>query len=142
MNFDTTLKAFGNNTGIVVPPAVIEALGGGKRPAVAVTINGKTINLTLGAMNGDVMIPVSAANRALLGVRGGDALTVAIALDTAPKVIEVPEDLAAAIAAAGAQAAWDKLAPSAKKAHVVSVEGAKAADTRQRRVEKAVASLG
>lgn len=144
MHFDTTIKLTGNNTGIVVPPHVIEALGAGKRPAVAVTINGRTIHLTLGSMGGDVMIPISAANRALLGVAGNDAVSVEIVVDAAPKAIAVPADLQAAITAAGpaAQAAWDRLAPSARKAHVVAVEGAKAAETRQRRVEKAVAGLG
>ncbi|MGP3534386.1 hypothetical protein ACTU3I_06280 [Microbacterium sp. RD1] len=33
MRFETTLHQTGNNTGIEVPPDVLEALGGGKRPA-------------------------------------------------------------------------------------------------------------
>ena len=39
MRFETTLFQLGNNTGIDVPPAVLEGLGGGKRPLVNVTVN-------------------------------------------------------------------------------------------------------
>ena len=63
-------------------------------------------------------------------------------LDDQPRVIEAPDDLKAAMAAnPAAQAAWDKLAPSHKKAHVLAIEGAKAADTRARRVAKAIETL-
>ena len=39
MRFETTLFLVGNNTGIDVPPAVLDELGGGKRPLVNVTVN-------------------------------------------------------------------------------------------------------
>ena len=40
VSFETTLTAAGNNTGIVVPAELVEALGAGKRPAVLVNVNG------------------------------------------------------------------------------------------------------
>lgn len=40
MRFQTTLFQAGNNTGIEVPPELLDELGGGKRPAVTVTVNG------------------------------------------------------------------------------------------------------
>jgi uncharacterized protein YdeI (YjbR/CyaY-like superfamily) len=89
------------------------------------------------------MVPLSAEHRAGAGVGAGDEVDVELVLDTAPRVVEPPEDLAAALAAApGARAAFDALAPSRRKAIVTGVEGAKAADTRARRVAKAVAELG
>ncbi|MGH3705185.1 MAG: YdeI/OmpD-associated family protein, partial [Agromyces sp.] len=59
-----------------------------------------------------------------------------------PRTVEVPADLAAALDGAGARAAFDALSPSARKAHVSAVEGAKAAETRQRRIDGIVAKLG
>ncbi|WP_327037318.1 MULTISPECIES: YdeI/OmpD-associated family protein [Microbacterium] len=139
--FETTMSQFGNNTGIEVPPAVLEALGGGKRPAVVVSVNGYEYRSTVGVMQGLFLVPFSSDKRAATGIGGGDAVTVEPALDTAPRDVEVPADLAAALASAGLAAAFAALAPSHRKAHVVSVESAKAADTRARRVEAVITKL-
>ncbi len=141
MRFETTLLQMGNNTGIEVPPEVLEALGGGKRPAVTVDVNGYTYTSTVGAMGGRSLIPFSADKRKATGLAGGDAITVELALDTAPRTVEVPDDLATALAEAGRRDAFDALSPSARKAHVTNVESAKAADTRSRRVETIVSKL-
>lgn len=141
MMFETTLLQMGNNTGIEVPTEVVEELGGGKRAAVIVDVNGYVFSSTLGAMAGKTLIPFSADKRAATGLSGGDAITVDLKLDTAPRTVEVPDDLAAALAEAGVRAAFDALAPSARKAHVTNVDGAKAAETRARRIEAIVAKL-
>ena len=62
-------------------------------------------------------------------------------MDTAPRTVDLPDDLATALADAGLREAFDKLAPSHQKAHVTSVEGAKAAETRARRIAAVVAKL-
>jgi hypothetical protein len=140
--FDTTLLATGgNNTGIEVPPEVLDALGGGKRPPVIVRVNGYEFRTTVGVMKGLFLIPVNAERRAESGLAGGDAISVELELDTAPREVEVPADLAAALDAAGLRPAFDALAPSHRKAHVTSVESAKAAETRARRVEAVVTKL-
>lgn len=141
MRFETTLFQMGNNTGIEVPPKVLEALDGGKRPAVTVDVNGYTYSSTVGAMGGRSLIPFSADKRKATGLSGGDAITVELTLDTASRTVEVPDDLAAALAEAGKHEAFDALSPSARKAHVTNVEGAKAADTRARRVATIVSKL-
>ncbi|NQX05676.1 DUF1905 domain-containing protein [Rathayibacter sp. VKM Ac-2856] len=141
MRFTTTLFQVGRNTGIEVPPEVLDALGGGRRPAVSVVVNGFAFTSTVGAMGGRALIPLSADRRAASGLAGGDALEVDLELDTAPRTVEVPEDLAAALEAGGVTAAFAALSPSARKAHVTSVEGAKAAETRARRVAAVVAAL-
>ena len=46
ISFNTTLSAFGNNTGIVVPVDVVDRLGAGKRPAVEVDLNGYVYRTT------------------------------------------------------------------------------------------------
>ncbi|SDC90621.1 protein of unknown function [Microbacterium enclense] len=141
MRFDTTLSQTGNNTGIEVPPEVIDELGGGKRPAVVVDVNGYVYASTIGVMGGRFLIPFSSDKRAATGLSGGDAITVTLTLDTTPRTVEVPDDLAAALAAAGVRASFDALSPSARKAHVTSVQSAKAADTRARRITAVVDKL-
>ncbi|MEF3405588.1 YdeI/OmpD-associated family protein [Agromyces sp. CCNWLW203] len=141
MRFETTMSQIGNNTGIEVPPDVIEALGGGKRPPVVVVVNGYEYRNTVAVMGGRFMISFSSDKRAATGIAGGDPIVVDLELDTAPRTVEVPADLASALEAAGARAAFDALSPSARKAHVTAVEGAKAAETRQRRIDGIAAKL-
>lgn len=142
MRFETTLSQFGNNTGIEVPPSVLDALGGGRRPAVSVTVNGYTFRTTVGAMRGLALVPFSAERRRESGLAGGDAIVVDLELDDAPREVEVPSDLADALGAAGAREAFDRLSPSARKAHVSNVDSAKAPETRARRVAAILAKLG
>lgn len=134
MRFETTLFQQGNNTGIEVPPDVVEALGGGKRAAVSVVVNGFGYPSTLAVMGGRHLIPFSADKRAATGIAGGDPIVVDLELDASPRTVELPEDLAAALEAGGARPAFDALAPSARKAHVTAVLGAKAPETRARRI--------
>jgi hypothetical protein len=141
MRFETTMTQNGNNTGIEVPAELIEQLGGGRRPAVNVTVNGYAYQSTVGVMGGRFLIPFSSDKRAATGIAGGDPITVDLELDNTPRVIEVPADLAEALDAAGLRAAFDALPPSHRKAHVTSVEGAKAAETRARRVAAVVSKL-
>ena len=143
MRFETTMTLSGNNTGIEVPPEVIEALGAGRKPPVQVTVNGYSYRSTVAVMGGRYMISFSSDKRAATGIEGGDPITVDLEVDTAPRTVEVPDDLAAALAEApGAREAFDALAPSARKANVTNVESAKAAETRERRIAAIVAKLG
>lgn len=142
MEFVAIMLQQGNNTGIPVPEDVVERLGGGKRPAVNVTVNGYSYRSTIAPMGGRFLIPFSSDKRAATGIVGGDRLDVVLTLDPEPRTVEPPADFAAALdAAPGARAAFDALSPSRQKAHVVSIEGAKAAETRERRIAAAIASL-
>ncbi|MCW2512747.1 MAG: hypothetical protein JWR11_1789 [Mycobacterium sp.] len=136
------MTQMGNNTGIEVPADVVEGLGGGKRAPVVVTVNGYRYSSTIASMGGKFLLPFSAEHRRASGIGGGDAIDVDLVLDTAPRVVEVPADLKAALdGSAAASAAWQKLAYSYQKAHVTAVLGAKAADTRARRIAAVVAKL-
>lgn len=147
VRYRTELLSSGNNTGIEVPPDLLEELGGGKRPAVSVSVSGPSVtnfsySSTVASMGGKYLISFSSDKRAATGLSGGDPITVELTLDTAPRTVELPTDLAAAVAAVpAAQAAWDTLAPSYRKAHVTAVESSKAAATRERRIAKIVADL-
>ena len=143
MKFDATLDLDGKTaTGITVPSEVIEGLGGGRRPAVLVTINGHTFSTTIGSMNGMFKIPVSAERRGRIHAVAGDVVEVSVALDTAPAEIDVPADLGAALAAErGAAEFFAGLTSSQRKGFIVPIEAAKTPETRRRRVDKAVAAL-
>ncbi len=140
MRFHTTiLQNDKTATGIQVPDEVVESLGAGKRPAVTVTINGFTYRNTIAVMGGVYMVGISAENRAGAGVAGGDEVDVDIELDTTPRVVEVPNDLAAALdAEPAARATFDGLSYSNKSWHALQITGAKTAETRQRRIAKSV----
>lgn len=138
--FDTTLLAFGNNTGIEVPETALADLGAGKRPAVHVEVNGHEWRTTLGSMGGRSMISVSAALRRETGLAAGDAIHVELTLAETPREVDVPDDLAAALAAEPACAEFFAgLSNSLQRMHVDSVTSAKTPETRQRRIEKALA---
>lgn len=143
MRFRTTiLQSEGTATGIEVPADVVESLGKGKRPPVTVTINGFTYRNTIAVYGGTYMVGISAENRAGAGVAGGDEIDVDIELDTAPREVTVPPDLAAALdAEPAARATFDGLSYSNKSWHVLQVTGAKTDETRQRRIAKSVETL-
>lgn len=138
-SFDTTLKGVGNNTGIEIPMEVVEALGAGKRPPLLVNVNGYEYRTTAGVMGGVSMIPVSVAIRKETGLSAGDSIHVSLTIATGSREVEVPGDFAAAMAAVeGARAFFDGLSNSLQRYHVDQINGAKAEDTRRRRVAKAV----
>ena len=144
MQFHALLILAGKTaTGIQVPDAVVEQLGAGKRPAVRVTIGSYTYRTTVAPMGGAFWIPVAAEHRIAAGIEAGQEVTVEIELDTEPRAVTVPEDLAAALDLnPAARQAFEKLSYSNQRRHVLSDEDAKTPETRQRRVEKVIAGLG
>jgi hypothetical protein len=143
MKFTAQVQQGGKTaTGIEVPPEVVKGLGGGKRPKVSVTINGKTYRSSVAVMGDTFMVGVSAENRALTGVSGGDVVEVTMELDTAPREVEVPADFAVALEVTpDAKAAFARQSYSHQRAHVDAINAAKAPETRRRRIDKAVEML-
>ena len=136
--FETTVAATGNNTGIVVPPEVVEQLAAGKRPPVLVDVNGYSYRSTVAVMGGQHMIGISAAIRKDTGLAGGDPIRVTLTVADSPREVDVPQDFRAALAAAEVTGFFEKLSNSLQRYHVDNVTGAKTPETRQRRIEKAV----
>ncbi|MEF2978661.1 YdeI/OmpD-associated family protein [Subtercola sp. YIM 133946] len=143
MNFHAVLKQSGKTaTGIVVPTDVYEALGSAKRHAVVVTINGFSYRSTVTPYRGEIMLPVSAEVRAGAGIAGGDEIDVEIVLDDQPREVAVPDDFAAALdVVPAARAFFDGLSYSNKRRFTVPIDDAKTPETRQRRIDSAVAKL-
>ncbi|WP_116452137.1 YdeI/OmpD-associated family protein [Blastococcus litoris] len=143
MEFRTTVELGGRTaTGLEVPAEVVDALGAGRKPPVVVRIGGHSYRSTVAVMGGRYLLPLSAENRTAAGVSAGDEVDVDVQLDTAPREVTVPEDLAAALEGdAAARAAFDALSYSHRRRHVLAIEDAKTPETRQRRVTKALEML-
>lgn len=143
MRFPATLQQSGKTaTGFEVPPEVVTALGAGKRPPVRVTINGYTYRNTIAPMGGVFMLGVSAEHRGKAGVAAGDALEIDLELDTEPREVVVPPDFAVALdQAPAAKSTFGALSYSNRRRYVLGIEDAKTAETRQRRIAKALAEL-
>ena len=128
--------------GFEVPAEVVEVLGAGKRPPVLVTINGYTYRNTVAVYGGVYMIGVSAEKRAPARVKGGDVVDVDLELDTAPREVDVPPELQAALDAdPAAKATFDRLSYSNKSFHALQVTGTNNPETRARRIAKSIAAL-
>jgi hypothetical protein len=129
-------------TGIRVPPEVVASLGSSKRPSVRATINGYTYRSTVAPLGGEFMLPVSAEVRESAGVAAGDEVDIDLELDTEPREVTVPPDFMDALDGdADAKRFFDGLSYSNQRRFVLSVEEAKTAETRQRRIAKAVSTL-
>jgi len=125
-----------NATGIRIPPQIVEAFGKGKKPPVKVTLNGFTYQTTVAVMGGDFYVPLSAERRNAAGVKGGDIWEITLELDTEPRTVTVPADLAEALAAQpGVMERFNALAYTHRKEYVRWVEEAKAIETRTRRIK-------
>jgi len=143
MRFHTTILQAGKTaTGIEIPEEIVTALGAGRRPAITVTINGFTYRSTIAVMGGAYMVGVNAENREGARVKGGDEVDVDIELDSAPREVAVPAELAAALdAEPAARRTFDGLSNSNKSWHTYQVENAKTDETRQRRIAKSIEAL-
>ena len=139
VSFDGVLAAHGNNTGIVVPADVIDHLNSGRRPAVSVDLNGYVSRSTVGVMSGEFLIAVSAAIRKATGLVAGDSIHIQLSVDSSPREVEVPPDFAAALTAAPkAKKFFEQLSNSLQRYHVDQITSARTAETRGRRIVKAV----
>jgi hypothetical protein len=136
-----TLEPHGPATAIVLTDAQVEALGGGKRAAVTVTIGKQTVRLRLAVMGGKNLIGLSKANRAELGVEIGDTILATIALDGAARTVELPDDAGKALAKAKLRKAFDALAFTHQKEHVRAITEAKKPETRARRIAAMIEML-
>jgi hypothetical protein len=143
MRFRATIQLAGKTaTGIQIPAEVVDGLGAGKKPPISVTIKGHTYRSTVASRGDRYLVGVSAENRAAAGVAAGDEVDVDIELDTAPRTVAVPPELAEALTGdEAAKAFYETLSYSQQQWYVLPIEGAKQPETRARRIDKALAML-
>jgi uncharacterized protein YdeI (YjbR/CyaY-like superfamily) len=105
-------------------------------------VNGVPFRSRLAVYGGVTYLGLTKDLREAAGISLGDAVAVQLARDDAPREVDVPSELAAALAAApDAQRLFDGLAFTHRKEYAGWVAGAKRAETRAARVEKALALL-
>ena len=103
-------------------------------------MNGYEYRSTVAVMGGRNMVGISAKIRKETGLKGGDPIHVVLTVADTPRAVEVPDDFARALSAdATAHAFFHNLANSLQRYHVDNINGAKTQETRQRRIDKAIA---
>lgn len=140
ISFRTTLKGEGYTAaGIAVPEDLMAQLGPAKRYPVVVTINGShTYRKSVSWYKGAFMISVSSENQKLAGVKGGDEVDVTVEIDDAPRVLELPEEFAAALADAGVLEKFQSFSYSKQNGFVAPYAAAKSDATRDKNLAKAI----
>ncbi|WP_092554186.1 YdeI/OmpD-associated family protein [Actinoplanes derwentensis] len=132
-------KTGGTTTGFQIPDDLVAGLGGGGRPKVVVEVGDFEFRSSIAKMGGAYWLGVSAERRTAGGLEGGQVYELRITLDEVPRTIEVPEDLAVALAAEpGAKAFWDTVSPSNQRWHADQLTSAKTPETRSRRLAKSL----
>jgi len=136
----TTLQSRGPAAAIVLTDDQVAAVGeGAKRFPVVATVNGHTWRTSVARMGGEFLVGLNKDVRAAAGVAAGDEVDVVLALDTAPREVDVPSDLAAALAEdPTVKTAYDALAFTHRKEFARWVAEAKRPETRERRIAQAV----
>jgi hypothetical protein len=143
VKFQTTLLRFGpNNTGIEVPEEVLAGLGRGRRVAVRATVNGYTCRTTVAPAYGRILMPFSSSHRAASGLTGGEPIEVELVPDDAPREVEMPTDLSAALEdAPEAREFFASLSYTSQRSYVLWSEDARKPETRAARIAKAAVRL-
>lgn len=124
--------------GPVEVPFDVRAIFGAARPPVFVTINGFTYRSTVAFYGGRYYVPLKRANAEAAGVEAGVPVTVKIERDRTPREVAVPQDLAAALDAAGLRDRWNNLSYSHQREHVEAIEETKRPETRARRIGRTI----
>jgi hypothetical protein len=129
-------------TGVEVPAKVVDGLGSTKRPLVHVTINGYTYRSAIAPMGGVFMLGISDEVRNRAHVKAGDTIDVDVELDTQPRDVEVPPELAKALAKdAKAKKYFESLSYSGKHRLAAPIANGKTAETRERNLAKAMKEI-
>jgi len=141
--FKTTIITAGKTkTGIIIPDAIIEGLGAGRKPPVKVTLNGYTYRSTVAVMGGKYAVGINSVVRAESGVKGGETLDVTIELDTEERKVVVPDALRKALDENPvAKQFFESLSYSRQRVHAESIGSAKTPETLQRRIAKSISAL-
>jgi hypothetical protein len=140
LTFRAEFVARGPAAGIVLDDEQVAVLGeGAKRFPIRATVNGYTWRGSVARMGGEFLVGLNREVRTSAGVEAGDSAEVTLELDTEPREVEVPEDLAAALASdAQANARFESMAFTHRKEYARWVADAKRADTPERRVREAL----
>jgi hypothetical protein len=143
LTLKTTLQPRGPAAAVVLTDEQVAEIGEGRKAfPVRATINSYTWAGRVSRMGGEFLLGLRREVRSAAGVEAGDEVTVHLALDDAPREVEVPPALSAALDAdPGARSMFDTLAFTHRKEFARWIAEAKKDDTRERRVAQALEML-
>ena len=125
-----------------VPGEVIGQLGGGKRPRVTVSLKGIQFRTTIAVYGGLFYLGVRRELRDAAQLEPGDVVDITVERDDQPRVVDVPDDLAQALARdPEASQVFESLSFTNRKEYVNWITSAKRTETRQRRLVEVPALL-
>jgi hypothetical protein len=124
---------------IEVPASAVRTLGDKQRPPVRASLNGVEYRSTIAVYGGRYYLPVRRELREAAKLEAGKRATVALELDTAPRTVTLPRDLASALTRGGASVAFRAMSFSHQREHVDWIVDAKRPETREMRIAKVVA---
>ena len=142
--FDAVLEAAdrGPGCGIRLPFDPKAVLGGGRAPVVVTVAGHEPFRTTTMVYGGVAWIGLRRDQRTEFGVDVGETVRVTVTRDDAPREVEVPAELAAALAGApDAAGFYDGLSFTHRREYARWVGSAKKTETRQSRAAKAVEML-
>jgi Bacteriocin-protection, YdeI or OmpD-Associated/Domain of unknown function (DUF1905) len=139
--FKAELERRGNGTLVELPFDVAEAFGQ-KRPPVKGTVMGYPFRTTIAVYGGRYFIGFNREIRAAAGIEVGDILSIELERDDAPRVVKLPDDLAAAFKKdKTAKKMFDGLSYTHQNEYARWINEAKRAATRSDRVTKSIRML-
>ena len=141
--FTGVIEASDRGGAFVPVPFDVEEAFGSKKPPIRALIDGIEYRGSLVRMGTPYHILIVRKDiRKKISKEPGDAVEVEVALDDAPRVVEVPDDLMAALEPHDeARSFFDGLSYTHRKEYVSWITEAKRATTRERRIAKAVEML-
>lgn len=142
LHFEWTLDSAAGGA-LKIPHDVRELFGTAKPPVLVTVRAGRehTYRSTVAVYGGEYHVPLNKANATAAAITAGQAFEVQLVADDEPRVVTVPDDLAAALHEAGLCERWDRLSYSRQRKDADAVEAAKRAETRQRRIQQTVEQL-
>ncbi len=123
-------------------PFDVKAVYGTARAAVKMTVLGETHRTRVSVYGGKYILGVWKHVLEAHGLADGAAVDVVLEADTEPRVVTPPPELAKALAKdARAKAGWAAMSFTHQREWAESITGAVQADTRTRRVAKAIEAM-
>jgi Bacteriocin-protection, YdeI or OmpD-Associated/Domain of unknown function (DUF1905) len=139
--FRAELKLEGKTATYIEVPIDVPAVFGRERAPARGTVNGAPLRSTIAKYSDTYFLPVNREVREDAGAAAGDTVEVELELDTKPRTVRVPKDLASALDDR-ARASFDRMSYTHRKEYVVWIEEAKHDETRRRRIARAVELIG
>jgi hypothetical protein len=140
-SFDAVIRGASGGGAFVEVPLDVKTVFGSARPKVKVTFDGEPYRGSIAPMGGASLIGILKDIRTKLGKDIGDSVHVTLEPDDAPREVDVPYDVRAALRSAQLETVFDRLAYTHRREHINAIVEAKRPDTRQRRIQNMIVML-